>query len=199
MVVNSFRMLEAFYRASYRTRWIPRLPKMLYDMQTGDYDLFVAAIEDAVQLLGGLDAGVYYAIQCSGEAVFTSSEAVEAKGADLHSLMRAYFDGSNQAMLRVCDDWDIPPVTPDQNQPVVSDVPTLLLSGSFDPVTPPTWAFMAAETLSDGYAYEFPDTAHSAIATGYCVQRITADFVQNPVEPDNECLHNLPRLIFEVP
>jgi pimeloyl-ACP methyl ester carboxylesterase len=199
MVVNSFRMLEAFYRASYRGRWIPRLPKMLYDLQAGDYGLFVAAIEDAVQLLGGLDAGVYYAIQCSGEAVFTSSEAVEATSADLHPLVRAYFDGGNQAMLRVCDGWEIPSVAPDQNQPVVSDVPTLLLSGSFDPVTPPTWAFMAAETLSDGYAYEFPDTAHSAIATGYCAQRITVDFVQNPVEPDNECLHNLPRLIFEAP
>ena len=199
LVVNSFRMLEAFYRASYRSYWIPQLPRMLYDMQAGDYDLFVAAIEDAAQLLDGLDFGIYYAIQCSGEAVFTSPEEIEAGSVDLHPLVRAYFDGGNQAMLRVCDGWEIPHVTPDQDQPVVSDVPTLLLSGSFDPVTPPAWAFLAAETLSDGHAYEFPDIAHSAIATGYCAQRITVDFVQNPVEPDNECLHNLPGLVFEAP
>ena len=31
--------------------------------------------------------------------------------------------------------------------PVVSDVPTLLLSGALDPVTPPAWAEETARTL----------------------------------------------------
>ena len=198
LVVNSFRFLEAFYRASYRTRWVPRLPRMLHDVRAGDHELLAEAMEDAAELMGGLDAGVYYAVQCSGEAVFSDSEAIEAGSVGLHPLVRAYYDGGSQAMLRVCDGWDVPPVDSGQDQAVVSDVPVLLLGGSFDPITPPTWAFMAAETLSQGYAYEFPDAAHGAIAAGYCAQRIMVDFVRNPVEPDDVCLDNLPGMSFQV-
>ena len=42
----------------------------------------------------------------------------------------------------------------------MSDIPTLLLSGQFDPATPPRFADIAAETLSNSYSFVVPMAGH---------------------------------------
>jgi hypothetical protein len=73
--------------------------------------------------------------------------------------------------------------------PVVSDVPALLLSGAFDPITPPRFAEVAAETLSRSYTFTFPNGGHGALASGACQDQIIADFLKDPtVAPDSACI-----------
>ena len=55
-----------------------------------------------------------------------------------------------------CQEWDSGQAGPIENEPVVSDVPTLLLAGEFDPITPPAWARQAAETLTNGTSSSTP-------------------------------------------
>ena len=91
------------------------------------------------------------------------------------------------------------PASPAQNQPAVSNIPTLLLSGAFDPITSPAWARLASKTLSNGYLFEFPAEAHDLLAGNSCAQTLTYKFVENPVEPQDVCLNNLSNPIFEIP
>jgi pimeloyl-ACP methyl ester carboxylesterase len=197
VVINSYRFLETIYRASYHSDWIPHLPKMLYEMQADNYGLFTLALDNVFYLSSGIDDGLYYAILCNDEGSFSSSLDIETGSAGLHPIVRSYFDGGSLSMLEVCSNWDSGPLAPDQNQAVVSNVPTLLLSGSYDPITPPTWGHLAAETLSHGYAYEFPNAAHGILSTSRCAQEITATFLQNPQKPTLSCLENLPGIVFE--
>ncbi len=199
VVVNSYLLLETLYRASYSTGWIPSLPKMLVDMAREDYEDFISALENVFQISAAVDDGIYYAINCSDEGRFADPATLESANDGLHPLVRAYFDGSVQAMLAVCGDWPMGPADPGQDQVVVSDVPTLLLSGAFDPITPPAWGYLAAQTLSNGYAYEFPAEAHGVMGTSRCAQTITALFVENPIEPGDSCLEDLPNIHFETP
>ena len=96
----------------------------------------------------------------------------------------------------ICAAWDVPPLETDFSAPVISDVPTLILAGEFDPLTPPAWGERAAETLSrsrvvsvrgeahlpsqqwngDGCAMSLagafidaPETTLSAPSSGFCV------------------------------
>ncbi len=198
VVVNSFRLLETVYRSSYQSDWISKLPKTLADMEHEDYALVASALANVFQTAVSVDVGVYYAVLCSDEASDTYLNAVQARNAKMPSPMKAYFDNTAEAMLKVCNGWPTAPANPSQNQAVVSDIPTLLLSGSFDPVTSPAWARQAAETLGKGYAYEFPE-AHNILASSSCAQTITAEFVKNPVEPQRRCLGDSASPDFSVP
>ena len=40
--------------------------------------------------------------------------------------------------------WNVDQLAPYVDDPIVSDIPTLLLSGEFDPITPPRFAAQVA-------------------------------------------------------
>lgn len=87
----------------------------------------------------------------------------------------------------LCDRWRENPVDPIEDEPVVSDIPTLLLSGQFDPATPPRWAGLAAETLSNSYSFVIPMTGHGVGVSTACGRTIMEKFLTspttNPVSP----------------
>ena len=53
-----------------------------------------------------------------------------------------------QQQLDTCDVWPKGQIPADFHEPVVSDVPVLVLSGALDPVTPPAYGDVVARTLS---------------------------------------------------
>ena len=83
-------------------------------------------------------------------------------------------------MPALCDEWQKIPVDPIEDEPVVSDIPTLLLSGQFDPATPPRWADIAAETLSNSYSFVLPMTGHGVGIGTPCGRTLTEKFLESP-------------------
>jgi hypothetical protein len=78
---------------------------------------------------------------------------------------------------------------PSVDDPVVSDIPTLLLSGRFDPVTPPAFAEAAAAGLSTAYRLVDPLASHGVAFFSNCVNGIVDDFLNDPTRPpDSSCL-----------
>jgi pimeloyl-ACP methyl ester carboxylesterase len=74
-------------------------------------------------------------------------------------------------------------------------IPTLVLSGSYDPVTPAPYGEAVAKTMTTAYAYTFPGVGHGALfapsgmPAAACVTQITADFLARPTAtPDSSCL-----------
>ncbi len=73
-----------------------------------------------------------------------------------------------------------------ENQPVISEIPTLMISGSLDPVTPPRNAIGALKNLENGYGVIFPDESHDLFNP--CFLQITEDFINNPTQkPNSAC------------
>lgn len=86
----------------------------------------------------------------------------------------------------MCAHWPVKPETDASLfAAVVSDIPTLLLSGELDPVTPPAWADLANETLSAGRHIQVPNAAHS-VAGHTCASKVIAHFFDNPSADDEE-------------
>jgi len=76
--------------------------------------------------------------------------------------------------------------------PVVSDVPTLLLAGEFDPVTPPEWAESAQTHLSRGQLFVFPAVGHGVLDSHLCAADLVRNFLADPVAARApECLNRL--------
>jgi pimeloyl-ACP methyl ester carboxylesterase len=73
----------------------------------------------------------------------------------------------------------------------VSDVPTLILSGSFDAVTPLAWAYAAAETLHNARIASIPGVGHFVAPESPCAQSIIASFLLRPDAPDTNSVATL--------
>jgi pimeloyl-ACP methyl ester carboxylesterase len=127
---------------------------------------------------------------------FNAIERIPADGAQ--SLVSA----ARQELRYIIDEcsvWRVPPAGPDENQPAMSDIPTLVLAGRFDPITPPTYGRAAADSLSRATYVEFPWASHGVLDEG-CAMDIVAAFLDNPeAAPDSACIAAEAPIDFEEP
>lgn len=91
-----------------------------------------------------------------------------------------------------CAQWPHGKVPADFNQPVVSDKPVLLLSGEYDPVTPPRYAEQVARTLSRSRQLLAKGQGHTPMSKG-CMPRLLEKFIDtlDPAGLDASCLEVL--------
>ncbi len=75
-----------------------------------------------------------------------------------------------------CGVWPHDKVPADFHQPVVSDLPVLLMSGERDPVTPPHYAALTAETFSNSLNLVARGRSHS-VMKHVCLRDITTQFI----------------------
>lgn len=111
------------------------------------------------------------------------------------------FDGNNShiAWKTACPLWPKYTVDNDFYQPVVADIPTLILSGNLDPVTPPSNGDKSASTLPNSYHIVSNSSAHIVVSTP-CGVAMVNDFLNNldPKKVDQSCLLELPEQSFMI-
>ena len=93
-----------------------------------------------------------------------------------------------------CEIWPRGRVDPSFYEPVQSSIPTLILSGELDPVTPPVWGDTVAKTLPNSRHIVIPGTGHTAGGTG-CGRRLIKAFVDagTAAALDTSCVHKISR------
>ena len=87
---------------------------------------------------------------------------------------------------------------PIENTPVVSDIPSLVLTGHFDSITAPAWNLDTASYLENSFYYEFPNMAHGVLRYDDCALMMGLAFLENPWgEPDSACLDEIGIPVFK--
>ncbi len=95
-----------------------------------------------------------------------------------------------EMMRSRCEYWDSEVVDASFKDPVESDIPTLLLSGEYDPVTPPAFAEKALKTLSNAQHLVAKGQGH-IVANRGCMPKIVTAFIEEPEqELETECMNN---------
>jgi pimeloyl-ACP methyl ester carboxylesterase len=121
---------------------------------------------------------------CSEDVPFFAADA------DRAAIAQTY-QGADQldAFAEICKLWPRGPVDADLHSPLVSAVPTLLLSGEADPVTPPADAERAAAGLARHLHLILSGEGHGQVATG-CIPKLMAEFLDaaTPEKLDAGCL-----------
>lgn len=187
--VNGSLFLSALFTAIYEPSLIPTLPALVYNTRAGKYGQ-LATLLPLIIFQPTFSAGMYQTVVCAEEVGFNVADMpVQGVRPELADLMK----DQNEAIVDICKLWDIPPLGPEVNAPVVSQVPTLLLSGRFDPITPPAFAQAAATTLASGYAFTFPNTSHGAFVSNLCAVDMVLEFLDQPERtPDDSCIASQP-------
>lgn len=123
---------------------------------------------------GGDGSGMAIGMQLS---VICAEDAPRNTDAELEKEASATLFGKYEMQLTAaCKFWPRGNVDAAFYEPVQSDIPTLVMSGAIDPITPPTWGEQAARTLTHSRHVVIPGTGHTAGSTG-CGQRIMRDFI----------------------
>jgi hypothetical protein len=95
----------------------------------------------------------------------------------------------------ICALWGVPAAPPIETETVVSDIPTLLVTGQYDPIHPRFWSDAAAESLSNHFLYDFPAMGHGVVWQNWfdaCPASIAAAFLRDPLsEPDAGCIDGM--------
>ena len=79
-----------------------------------------------------------------------------------------------------CPVWRVPAAPAAERQPVKSAVPTLLLSGAYDWLTPPAWGREAARHLSQSRHVVFRAQGHGVVTQEPCAGRLRDEFFDDP-------------------
>lgn len=169
-----------------------QIPLYVHLAAKGDWKL----LAEAARLYGGnmtsLADGYYLALTCAEDLPFIPEKEVPAAVAG--TFLGDFRIRKQQA---ACAAWPATPVSRDFLEPVVSDVPVLLISGGLDPVTPASNAEHVARTLKNSRHLVVEQGGHSY--DGYqgieCIDEVIVDFVQaGKLEGlDTSCMAGLKR------
>ena len=96
------------------------------------------------------------------------------------------------AIQATCSRWPAGVIDEDFKQPVVSDKPTLILSGGADPITPPAYGELVAESLTHFRHIINEDQGHMQAIFG-CTPVLLAQFIDSAdaTALDTDCLQRL--------
>ena len=91
--------------------------------------------------------------------------------------------------LAICKQWQIELLPRSALEPLTSAIPTLLLSGDFDPITPPQYAATLLPALSNGTHVIFPTGSHGQAITSPCANDLIQSFLDDPMAKlDTSCV-----------
>ena len=154
------RMMEAAFLALYDASIIPLLPSLLEQFEQRQFDLATGTYLSYVTASGETTAeGLYLAVECRERAPFTDRDELERQAVEEPDWLLSA--ALAETSLEDCDIWTAPAAEPDVTEPVRSAVPTLVLAGRFDPITPPEWGREVADGLEQSYFRELPDAGHA--------------------------------------
>lgn len=170
------------------------IPKMIADMARGDARSVAAAylaFRGPPEFVGLGGMGLAMTVFCAEHANLTTEAATLAKA-------KAALPGFPDRVLRVqpkqgrlfteCPVWNVGMAAPAASAPIVSDVPVLILEGTFDAATAPAWVDLITPDLRNSQVVAFPFTGHSVLGKSTCAPTIMAAFLDDPTKPvDHAC------------
>jgi hypothetical protein len=173
-----------------------RVPLIVHLAAQGDYGpLTRAALEYRKNLVSTGSNGMYLSVTCAEDLPWI-------KPGEGERMAENTFLGDYRLRQQreACALWPRAQIEPNYAQPVKSDVPVLILTGQWDPVTPPSNAERIAKTLSNSLNIVVPSGAHGlgGLEGMDCIENLIVDFIERGsiAGLNTECVKNIHRKDF---
>ena len=186
--LNDARLVSAVFMGLYQWDLIAYLPAAIDAAARGEVNHALRELmENYANFMvdDGFHDAVYHAVECNDMRAVSYAEYQSA----LQSFpwLREYLAPAWE--FDTCRDWRAPEAQALSAQAIRASVPVLLLSGEFDPVTPPEWAALTATSLEHAFHVVFKGIGHDAIDSDECASEVAGDFLAHPMRaPRASCL-----------
>jgi pimeloyl-ACP methyl ester carboxylesterase len=201
--VNGVDMLSAVVAGLHTSELVPVIPKAIYDTQNGDYTFLSFSLGIPGGTYNDMGLGTYFATMCHEQIYATTAQELDADLGQSELIKKfslASLFGSSERVFQLCQSWGAQQHDPRDSLPVTADIPTLVVSGEYDPTTPVTTGQMVANDLPDNHFYVIPGMGHGATVGNECSMKIMKEFLEDPARaPDVTCLDALQAFEFFLP
>jgi pimeloyl-ACP methyl ester carboxylesterase len=200
MQINDDALFGLIFQLLYENEAMPALPQLIYEAKAGNFSTITRISGALIAQRNVSSRGMFFSVQCNEELTFSSLEQYEAVLTgypDLAPYMKDSILGN--LGYDVCSFWGAGQAAPAENQPVSSAIPTLVMQGEFDPITPPEWGQRTAETLENSHFYLFPSVGHGVMATECGREMVTAFFRDPQKAPEDSCINGIGKIAFSLP
>lgn len=151
-----------------------------------------AAFRYRLNLVGTGSNGLYLTVTCAED--LPGINLPEAERTAANTFLGDY---RVRQQREACALWPRASVEADYTAPIHSDVPVLILTGEWDPVTPPMHGDRVAKTLTNSLHIVVPHGAHAlgGLENVDCIMRISAEFMERGTTKgiDTTCVKSIRR------
>jgi pimeloyl-ACP methyl ester carboxylesterase len=184
--VTRGHLVSVVRMALYNSELLSVLPSILAKAYRDDDFSALARMAQRLDISEQLAMGMHNSVVCSEDIPFIDAVPGET--------LEATYMGSQmvEALRGLCAVWPRGEVDASIKQPLRSSIPSLLLSGERDPITPPAYGEQVLEGLENGRHIVVPHRGHH-VGTISCVPRVIAQFVDlaQSESLQTECLGRL--------
>jgi pimeloyl-ACP methyl ester carboxylesterase len=168
------------------------LPELVVRAETNDFQGMLALAMMGESASDELSVGMQLSVVCAED--YPRIETAEAQRASAGTVFAGHLLTS---LVKACEFWPRGSVEPAFYEPVTSAVPTLVLSGEIDPITPPSWGQSVADHLSRSRHVIAPATGHGVVMNA-CGMKMIREFVDagSADAIDVSCVQSLRRPAF---
>jgi pimeloyl-ACP methyl ester carboxylesterase len=180
---------EAFRNVLYTPEGSAQAPKLVHQLVNGDDRSVVETAMAGRGVLGGerLSAGFFLSVSCTEDVPYISKDADTRAAGTFGGNYRL------EQQRAACKEWTRGTVSSAHRQPSKSAIPTLLLSGELDPVTPPSGAGEVLRHLSKGRHVVIRNNGHPignaekciGLMIGQLLDRASIDDIDQRCAADN--------------
>jgi pimeloyl-ACP methyl ester carboxylesterase len=186
-LANDRTVVSMLWPLLYQPEAVRLVPSLITAAAQGQYAPLAATISG--QPIGEADIALAqrFAVMCAEDMLGRTAPAY------------ARFQALSEMFYSLCKSYPHGKVAPEFFEPTTSGIPTLLLSGALDPVTPPESATLTAKTLPNSKHIIVGGLGH-IVSPHTCIRRVMAKFIDtgNITAATDPCEAelNLPRPFF---
>lgn len=186
---------EAVRGMLYQPSSASGIPTLLHQAARGDFAPAAewAFVNSRYHLAKGASLGLFLSITCAEDVPFFSEQEATRRS-------EGTFLGASRVVPQkaACRVWPSRPVSRRFLAPVVSDAPVLMVTGEWDPVTPPRTSAEALRTLKNATRLVIPSGGHDfggVPGAWDCITPIMIQVVRSGSAKslDTSCIHALKR------
>jgi pimeloyl-ACP methyl ester carboxylesterase len=184
---------EAIRYMLYQPDAASRIPLYIHSAARGDFaPLAKSAVLYRRQIVSTGSNGMYLSVTCAEDLPWIKPGEGERDAA--HTFLGDYRLRQQRA---ACALWPRADIPKDYAEPTRAGVPALILTGQWDPVTPPAYGETAAKYLPNSLNVVVPHGGHGfgGLEGLDCVQDLITDFVNRGTTSglDTSCVKNIRR------
>ncbi|PJF29621.1 MAG: hypothetical protein CUN52_07475 [Phototrophicales bacterium] len=187
-LITGDTLIGLTFNAMYASNLAQNMPRYIEQMYNNDFS-WLEKWGGELVLRQDFASAFYNSVMCSEDADFTQADFPVA---DIFPEFVPVFVRDTAKFPELCAKLGIPALDSliVDAQPT-ANVPVLVLSGEFDPITPPSGGDVIVASLPNATHLVFPNGAHGQLGDT-CAISIMTEFVNNPTAtPDSSCIADL--------
>lgn len=192
-------IIASFFTKLYQATTYTSLPFIIHETYLENYDPLLESMNVYNhELSTTLSLGLYFCISCKETISLPVDSAINYE--DTYLGVSTY-----ESRKEVCEIWPVDNNSPQTQKPGKSEVPTIIISGRFDPVCPPDTGKEILSYFTNGQHFIIPAMGHMLWGlhpeqTYNCYDRYLVDFYDDRAsDVDVSCFQNIQRENFRLP